>query len=180
VGPGAEPEDPEHEAPGELDGRERQLDPTVVTVWRLTLLLVSLFLMVPPVAVALALRPALGGVTLVAVLALIAVGTVWYPRARYDRWRWRFTPLALELQHGVILRRQMAVPYFRIQQIEITRGPVERSLDLATLQVTTASASGSASLPGISAGDAPQVRAELLHRASAAVGEHPDGISDAV
>jgi uncharacterized protein len=104
----------------------------------------------------------------------------WYPRARYRRWRWRLTDLSLELRYGVVVHRRESVPYFRIQQIDVAQGPMDRLLELATLQVTTASASGSVALPGIPAGDAPGIRAELLARATTAVAAHPGEISDAV
>lgn len=159
---------------------ERRLAPQIVTVWRLSLAIGGLLALLPAVVAGLVLRPTLGGIGAGAGLVLLAAGTVWYPRARFERWRWRLGRLALELHHGVLIRREMGVPYFRIQHIEITRGPLERALGLASLQVTTASATGSASLPGIPAGDAPRVRAELLSRAADAVGGQRDGISDAV
>jgi uncharacterized protein len=121
-----------------------------------------------------------GWLVLVAGLALIGVVVGWLPGARFRRWRWQLTDLALELRSGVLVHRQASVPYFRIQQIDIAQGPVDRLLGLATLQVTTASASGSASLPGIHEADAPAVRAELLARAALALADHPSEIRDAV
>jgi uncharacterized protein len=106
--------------------------------------------------------------------------TVWYPGARHRRWRWRLDPLALELRHGVLVRRAASVPYFRVQQIDITRRPLERLLGLATLEVTTASAAGVAALPGLDADDAPEIRRELLARAAAALGAHTGDGRDAV
>jgi membrane protein YdbS with pleckstrin-like domain len=108
------------------------------------------------------------------------VGVTWYPRARYRAWRWRLTDIALELRYGILVHRHEAVPYFRVQQIDISQGPFDRLLGLATLQVTTASASGSAGLPGIPADDAPQIRKQLLARAAVAVGDQPDEVRDAV
>ena len=113
-----------------------------------------------------------------AALVLFVVG--WLQPARYRRWRWRLSGRALELRYGVLIHQQETVPYFRIQQIDIVQGPLDRLLDLASLQVTTASASGSAALPGIAADDAPAVRAELLDRASRAVADHPGDLRDAV
>ncbi len=163
-----------------LDDRERALDPRVVRVWRVGATIPILILVLPAAALALVLLRWLGVVVVAAGLSLLAIGAGWYPRARYEAWRWRLTPLALELRHGVLVRRHQAVPYFRIQQIDINQGPLDRWLDLASLQVTTASGSGSASLPGIPAHDAPTVREELLARAAAALGQHRDEISDAV
>jgi uncharacterized protein len=113
-------------------------------------------------------------------LTLLGVSLFWYQPTRYARWRWQLTDLALELRRGVIVHQQETVPYFRIQQIDVIQGPVDRLLDLAALQVTTASASGSVALPGIPAADAPAVRAELLTRAAEAVREHPGEVADAV
>ncbi|MEX1178425.1 MAG: PH domain-containing protein [Nitriliruptor sp.] len=121
------------------------------------------------------------GLVPVAVLAGLTIAlTVWYPRARYERWRWRLTELAIELDHGVVVRRAEALPYFRIQQIDVNQGPLDRLLGLASLQVTSASASGSATLPGIAADHAPQVRRVLLARAASAVEGRDSGVHDAV
>lgn len=117
---------------------------------------------------------------LAAVVGLLVLTVVILPRLRYRRWRWQLTDLAVELRHGVLVHQQETVPYFRIQQIDINAGPVDRLLELASLRVQTASASGSALLPGIAAEEAPVVRAELLARATAAVAEHPGDLRDAV
>jgi uncharacterized protein len=163
-----------------MDDRERRLHPRIVTIWRAMAALFIPFLVVPPTIVAGAvLGPpglVLGGIAVVLAIVLV----VWYPRARFDAWRWRLTPLALELRHGVLVRRHQAIPYFRIQQIDIAQGPLDRAADLATLQVTTASSSGGAALPGIAETEAPTVRGELLERAAEAVGEHVDDMVDAV
>ena len=163
-----------------LDDRERELAPAVVTSWRISAGLSSLF----PTVVAVGLGIALGTpwlwLILGALAALVVFSVVFYPPMRFRRWRWQLTDLAIELRYGVLLHRKETVPYFRIQQIDIAAGPVDRLLELASLQVTTASASGSATLPGSDAGEAPQVRAELLARAATAVAEHPGDLRDAV
>ena len=124
---------------------------------------------------------AIGWLGAILALGLLALLLGWYPPARYDRWGWRLTDLALELRHGVVVHQRSTVPYFRIQQIDVTQGPIDRLLGLATLQVTTAAASGTVALPGIASDDAPNVRAELLlWRAAQAVDEHPGELSDAV
>jgi uncharacterized protein len=164
-----------------MDDRERQLDPRIVQVWRVFGSLGLLVPLLPASIVGMILVGGwLGRLIPVVGLLLVAVHAAWYPRARYRRWRWRLTPLALELRYGVLVHRHEAVPYFRVQQIDVAQGPLDRLLELATLQVTTASASGSVALPGIPAGDAPHLRAELLARATAAVANHPGEVRDAV
>lgn len=163
-----------------LDDRERELVPAIVTAWRLSAALGSLLPALIAVVLGFVFAGGWGWLVLGAVTALVGFAVVIYPRMRYRRWRWQLTELAIELRSGVLVRTQETVPYFRIQQIDIAAGPVDRLLGLASLQVTSASASGSATLPGIAAEEAPQVRAELLARAAAAVGEHPGDLRDAV
>ncbi|MFO7777671.1 MAG: PH domain-containing protein [Nitriliruptoraceae bacterium] len=163
-----------------LDDRDRELAPAIVTAWRISAALGWLLPGLVSVVLGFVLAGDWGWLVLGAVVALVVFSVVFYPGLRYRRWRWQLTELAIELRYGVLVRTQETVPYFRIQQIDITAGPVDRLLGLASLQVTSASASGSATLPGIAADQAPQVRAELLARAAAAVGEHPGDLRDAV
>jgi membrane protein YdbS with pleckstrin-like domain len=163
-----------------MDDRERTLDPRIVQVWRIGLALTLVVPLLVPAVVAPIALGRWGTIVTVAMLVLLAVWVLRWPPARYRRWRWRLGPLALELRHGVVVLRHQAVPYFRIQQIDVIEGPIDRLLGLATLQVTTASASGSAALPGLTAADAPAIRVELLARAAAAVGEHEGELRDAV
>ena len=164
----------------DLDDRERELEPRVVNVWRVGIGIAAAFLLLPPAVLAPIFGGAWGFGVTVAALALAVLWVVAWPRAQYRRWRWQLTDLALELRHGVVVRRHQAVPYFRIQQIDVAQGPIDRLLGLATLQVTTASASGSASLPGVPAAAAPGIRVALLTRAAEAVGEHEGELRDAV
>lgn len=163
-----------------LDDRQRKLDPRALGLWRATVALATAgpFAVAAPLAFVLFGR--LAWAVVAVLVAVLLVALVWYPPARYERWRWRLTPIALELRYGVLIHRQESVPYFRIQQIDIARGPLDRLVGLSSLLVTTASASGSARIPGLAAGDAPNVRAELLARATDAVAEHGGGLSDAV
>ena len=86
---------------------------------------------------------------------------------RYASWRYRFGPDALELEYGVWWRNSSAVPYQRIQQVEIQHGPIQRRLGLVALSLRTASVSTLGSLPGIAEAEAGALRAWLLRRAGA-------------
>ena len=145
---------------------DQPLAPRVVTLWRAA----GMVPMGVLVLTALVVGAALGGlawlIPLAAVLlAVLVVGVL--PGMRYRRWRWRMTTRALELEHGVLLRQVRALPYFRIQHIDVEHGPLDRWLGLARLEVHTASVT--ASLPGLPADQAPGVRAALLQLAGAAV-----------
>jgi membrane protein YdbS with pleckstrin-like domain len=148
---------------------ERMLERRIVLVWRIALVPA----LIPP-ALALGLLlgllplpvPAWTIVLPAAVLAGLVVGPL--QTLRWRRWSWRLTDQAVELRSGVLTRRHVVVPHFRVQQIDVLEGPIERLLGLATLRVTTASASGSVELPGLNARVAPSVRGELLARAARA------------
>ncbi len=86
---------------------------------------------------------------------------------RYAAWRYRFGPDALELEYGVWWRKSSAVPYQRIQQVEIQHGPIQRRLGLVALSLRTASVSTLGSLPGIAEAEAGALRSWLLRRAGA-------------
>ncbi len=81
------------------------------------------------------------------------------------------TDQALELEHGVVFRQVRALPYFRIQHIDVDHGPLDRWLGLARLEVHTASVT--ATLPGLPATQAPGIRAALLDFAGSAVTAEP-------
>jgi membrane protein YdbS with pleckstrin-like domain len=169
------------DAPGApLDDRARELDPRVVVGWRVSSAIWTAVVFGGATFAAVALLP-VGDVLPIVVAVVLWLGWVaWYPAARLRRWRWRLTDLAIELRHGVVVHRHDAVPYFRIQQIDIRAGPVDRLLGIAQLAVTSASAAGSATLPGIPAEMAPELRKELLRRAEASLGNSVDEARDAV
>jgi uncharacterized protein len=99
-------------------------------------------------------------------LAAAALPAAWWlPRASYRHWRYQVAADALELRHGVVRRVHSAIPYFRVQHIDVTQGPVERAVGLARLVVHTASAGTDATIPGIAAGDAEGLRRLILARA---------------
>ena len=173
-GSDAVPGPPTGPPPALLDDRERRLDRRIMRIWQAQMLLTVASLTFVTALPALVIRrPAAALVPLVVVAAGLTL-VLTYPPARYRRWRWRLADLALELHRGVVFHRNDAVPYFRIQQIDVQEGPLDRLLGLASLQVTTAAASGSVELPGLPAADAPAIRRDLLHRAALAVGESGD------
>jgi uncharacterized protein len=67
----------------------------------------------------------------------------------------------LMVRRGVLIRRQSVVPYGRMQFIDVTAGPVERSLGLATLRMHTAAAASDARIPGLDRAQAAKLRDQL-------------------
>lgn len=149
-----------------VDVDDRRLAPSVVTLWRASGVLPTLLLFVPAVLVA----GGVGGAAWLAPAAVLVFGLVTIvvlPPLRYRRWRWRLTAVALELEHGLLMRQVRVLPYFRIQHIDVEHGPLDRALGLARLEVHTASVV--ATLPGLPAHEAQEVRMVLLERTRTSV-----------
>jgi membrane protein YdbS with pleckstrin-like domain len=67
----------------------------------------------------------------------------------------------LYITHGVLYRSLVAVPYGRMQLVEVASGPLERAFGLATVTLKTASAETNASIPGLTPDEATRLRDRL-------------------
>jgi membrane protein YdbS with pleckstrin-like domain len=72
----------------------------------------------------------------------------------------------LLVRRGVLVRRTSVVPYGRMQYVDVTAGPLDRRLGLATVTLHTAAAATDAHVPGLLAEEATRLRDRL-----AALGE---------
>lgn len=68
----------------------------------------------------------------------------------------------LLFRRGIMFERIIAVPYGRLQLVDVTRGPLLRALGLATLKFVTASAATGVQLPGLTFEEAERLRDELV------------------
>jgi membrane protein YdbS with pleckstrin-like domain len=149
----------------------RPLDRRVVVVWTVQEAASFGVLAVAVLAADLAARlagvdlPGPPGLAAGLVAVVGGLAAWWLPRASYRHWRYQVAGDALELRHGVVRRVHSAIPYFRVQHIDVAQGPVERAVGLARLVVHTASAGTDATIPGIAAGDAEGLRRLILARA---------------
>jgi membrane protein YdbS with pleckstrin-like domain len=85
---------------------------------------------------------------------------------RVAAWQYAERKDDLMVRRGVLVRRQSVIPYGRMQFIDVTAGPVERSLRLATVRMHTAAAASDARIPGLDQQVAAGLRDQL-----AALGE---------
>src|SRR5512132_3960058 len=83
---------------------------------------------------------------------------------------------ALRLEEGVLARKLRAVPFDRIQQVDLVRKPLHRLLGVATLRVETAGGGSAAevALDVVTLDEARALRASLL-RAKASLADAPAG-----
>jgi membrane protein YdbS with pleckstrin-like domain len=96
-------------------------------------------------------------------LGLVAAGLVWerFLARRVAAWGYAERHQDLMVRRGVMIRRQSVIPYGRMQFIDVTAGPVERSLGLATLRMHTAAAASDARIPGLDRAEAAKLRDQL-------------------
>jgi membrane protein YdbS with pleckstrin-like domain len=73
----------------------------------------------------------------------------------------------LLIRTGIFFQRTMAVPYGRMQYVDIGVGPVERGLGLCTLKLHTASPGTNAQIPGLPAAEGARLREQLASRGEA-------------
>lgn len=132
----------------------------------------------------------LGGALWHAILLLLGVGCI--VLGAVNGWWWMhliaLAPLALVVQwlaltprrvralgyldreedlvtaSGIMFRRVTVTPYGRVQSVELGEGPIERRLGLASLSVSTASATADATIAGLPRDEAERLRALLSAR----------------
>ena len=69
------------------------------------------------------------------------------------------------MRRGILFLRFVAVPYGRMQLIDVNRGPVVRALGLSDLKFVTAAAASAVTIPGVPADDAERLRDRLVELA---------------
>lgn len=68
----------------------------------------------------------------------------------------------LLVRRGMLFRRFVAVPYGRMQVVDITQGPLERMFGLKALKFVTAAASSGIDIPGLPGTTAEELRDRLV------------------
>jgi membrane protein YdbS with pleckstrin-like domain len=103
--------------------------------------------------------PTVVGGGIVAALVLIAVATSLEAR----RLAYQIRDHDLSLRSGVIRHRVETIPFSRVQHVGVGRGVIERSLGLATLELS--SAGPDLAVPGLSVADAERIKQAVAERA---------------
>ena len=99
------------------------------------------------------------------VVVVVAVSAFVTPRLDYRYYRYEVTELGLYVARGWLWRRWQIVPHARVQTVDTTAGPLMRAFGLVAVAVTTASAAGGTSIPGLRPDVADALVAELARRA---------------
>lgn len=157
------------------DGNPRQLDPRVIPFdrlvgWITTLVFAGIFLMGLLVFWFAGALPdwawPIAGPAWSLFVAALAWHAYRWPELSYARTSYILDGQGLEIRAGVFWRRILSVPRSRVQHIDVTQGPMQRSYGLATLVVFTAgTVHSNVSLAGLAHETALAVRDLLLPKA---------------
>jgi len=109
---------------------------------------------------------AAAGIAIAAAVVLAGLLAERFLARRVASWGYAERNDDLMVRRGVLIRRLSVIPYGRMQFIDVTAGPLERALGLATLRMHTAAAASDARIPGLESGAAAALRDQL-----AALGE---------
>jgi hypothetical protein len=138
------------------------LNPRHLTLLRIRFALAALILLAGLVwgDIELARRDWLpGGVAAGTGAVLLLLGVWLLPRRRYGAWGFVQGEDELTVKHGLMVRKLTVVPFGRVQHTDVTQGPLQRMLGLATLVLNTAGTLGSSvKLPGLLHADAEAMR----------------------
>jgi uncharacterized protein len=109
---------------------------------------------------------AAAGIAIAAVAVFAGLLAERFLARRVASWGYAERKDDLMVRRGVLIRRLSVIPYGRMQFIDVTAGPLERVLGLATLRMHTAAAASDARIPGLESDAAAALRDQL-----AALGE---------
>ena len=94
-------------------------------------------------------------------LVILAIAFAIIPR-QVRSFGYRLRTDDLVLRRGILFQRIVAVPYGRMQLVDITHGPLDRAFGIAQLKLVTAAAASAVVLPGLSQEAAEELRDILI------------------
>jgi membrane protein YdbS with pleckstrin-like domain len=100
--------------------------------------------------------------TLPASLAVIFLITIALTPRRVRAIGYQLRADDLVYRRGILFQRFVAVPYGRMQLVDINRGPLARAVGLSELKFVTAAASTAITIPGLPVADAEHLRDQLV------------------
>ncbi len=152
---------------------QHQFDPRVRPWWRTQLAITTGILVLPLAVLGLLIAPArlwlLGPAAVILVIGLAATLAlpVWWHRVH----RWEVTDTAVYALTGFFWRTWRIAPMSRIQTVDTTQGPLQRSFGLSTVVVTTASSAGAVNLEGLDQEQAAALAERLTELTDATPGD---------
>ncbi|MDR1449104.1 MAG: PH domain-containing protein [Propionibacteriaceae bacterium] len=118
-------------------------------------------------------REARQGIVVVGVVLVVAVTVVLAASyIHYKRFRWEITETDIHVYSGLFIKKQIHIPFTRVQSIDFTAGLANRLLGLVRLKVDTAGGAVNKGvvIPALKLGEAEALRAEVFIRKRRAAG----------
>jgi membrane protein YdbS with pleckstrin-like domain len=99
----------------------------------------------------------------IAIVGVLVLGPLfaWIQWRRFRAWGYAEREDDLLVKRGVMFSRFSVIPYGRMQFIDVTAGPLERTFGLATVKMHTAAAASDARIPGLERAEAERLRDRL-------------------
>lgn len=153
----------------------KQLDPKAKVLFYINGFFACLFIFgfcIIPISVAFTELIGIGAVFLAIFLVLIISALVPLPWAylSYENYKYQLQKERIDIEKGVIWKKYVSIPYERIQNVDILRGPIARMLNLSDLQIQTAGSSTQMLVEGriqaVSVQDANALKEEILSKVS--------------
>ena len=109
-------------------------------------------------------------VVMFAAMSLVGIASILWPLIAVPRCGYSLREHDMVYRQGVITRTVTAVPFNRIQHVEVSSGPLDRRFGIGTLKLYTAGGSGGdLSVAGLPGDTAELLRDHILGKASVAV-----------
>ncbi|KNY07973.1 PH domain-containing protein [Microbacterium sp. GCS4] len=145
----------------ELDGTWHQISPRYVVSQIVQNLLFLVFVAAVAVVLAMVLHQTWAWIPAGAIAVVVLITLVILPRqARAIGYMLRDDDIVF--RKGILWQRMIAVPYGRMQLVDITQGPLDRAFGVTQLKMVTAAATTGVQIPGLTQGAAETLRDTLI------------------
>ncbi len=137
------------------------VSPKLATARRITLVGTMLLVLIGIGLLALIPEARLAALVLAGIWLVVLVWVWWLIGRRVRSFGYAERADDLLVTSGIMFRRLVIVPYGRMQLVDITAGPLDRALGVATVQLHTAAATTNATIPGLPPTEAAGLRDRL-------------------
>ena len=148
-----------------LSQPHKRISERALTVWRITGVIITLFLLfilggVMTLIVLFYWPVWISAVAIILFLLIAYIAIFLVPHLRWKHWRYEVREQEIEIQRGIFVIKSTLVPMVRVQHVDTEQGPLLRKYNLATVTISTA-----ATVHGIPALDVEEAE-EMRHAIS--------------
>ncbi|WP_164234277.1 PH domain-containing protein [Microbacterium hydrocarbonoxydans] len=145
----------------ELDGVWHQISPRYVASQFVQNLLFIAFILVVALVISIVAEQTWAWIPAGVITVLTLITLIILPRqARAIGYMLRADDIVF--RKGILWQRMIAVPYGRMQLVDITQGPLDRAFGISQLKMVTAAATTGVQIPGLSQDAAEALRDRLI------------------